>query len=45
MSKFIIIDVLLWVMVGSLAFAALCGASVLSVFTVKTITKMIKNKN
>lgn len=45
MNDFIIIEVYLWIIIGSLAFCALCGASILSVFTVKTIIKMIKNKN
>lgn len=43
MNEFIIIDVLLWVMVGSLAGLCLCGLSVLAVLTVKTIIKILKD--
>ena len=42
MTGYVIIDVLLWIMVGSLAFAAICGVSALVVFTVKAIRKIIK---
>ena len=37
-----IIDTMLWTLVGSLAGLCLCGLSVLAVFTVKTIIKIIK---
>lgn len=39
----IIIDTMLWTLVGSLAGLCLCGLSVLVVFTAKTIIKMIKD--
>ena len=43
MDNFLIIDVLLWIIVSALGFAALCGISVLAVFVIKVIKDMIKN--
>lgn len=43
MTGEVIIDTMLWILVGSLAGLCLCGLSILAVLTVKTIIKMIKD--
>ena len=43
MTGEVIVDTLLWTLVGSLVGLCLCGLSVLAVFTVKTIIKIIKD--
>lgn len=43
MTGEVIIDTMLWTLVGSLTGLCLCGLSVLVVFTIKTIIKMIKD--
>jgi hypothetical protein len=43
MTGEVIIDTMLWTLVGSLAGLCLCGLSVLAVLTVKTIIKILKD--